>query len=838
MRLIQFGKTAATAVALTLCPIILAVIVLKLWKYGIHVPFYYDNSDATWQLGLTKVVLDTGWVLVNPFMGAPGIANWYANPAAQTSGLHSVLLILIGKLTGQDAATTQNIYYVLNFSLITLASYVSCRLLGISRFLAICAGILFAFLPARFNFIAYSYLSNFFTIPLAIVPSIWVMAGAFSNGFPRGSQNQPGYVGSIRHYLSAFMRSKMFWFCVFSEVLIATADGYYAFFSLLLLGFSTAVRFLLIDAKKAMFAAAPAVMILALMGTALVITQPLREYQKSHPEQFATDGIPDPAYTHSPAEALVYSTSFMVLISPVYYHRIPVFARLGNTILGTSNAARLWPTNQLVPLGVIGTFMLLYLIGRTTRSVLRASGPSPLAGADTSASVEIDGMLNSISVLSAFVLGCSVFGGIGALIALAYPTIRAYERFPIFLSFLLLCAAGLIVTKLLEGRRPLTRLLAHGGVGIVTLIGVLDQTPHDFLARFRHRSDGYLADQKFIAGVEQKLPQHAMVFQYPYSNYLFNSPYYGWGSFADQRFYLHSHTLRWSAGAAKNTPVDIWQRNLSMLPIEQQVTEAEAAGFQGFLVDRTVLTPADYSVLKERIVRMLGTQPDEDAASNLAFWRLPDAGYRVSYDPKDMEATKVTVTDPSATLSKPISRVLRRAALAKAIDADGKQSPASFDKARFPALFADTLLLNQGLGNTSISEGPGFKGGLSCSSDPGRPLSPGKDTLPLEITNDSAFDWVLNSAGSRPLRIGLMEVLSHDGTRLRWDGGYRVPGPLTVAAGTHATADIALKNLDLTTGIPASEKNLTLVFALVQDGNAWFNAPGGHSECRAVVERQ
>jgi len=150
-------------------PLLFAMSVLGLWRWDLSIPLVYAGSDDTWQLVLSKVLKDTGWILDNPFLGAPDIAHWHNNAAAQTSSIHSIIMLDYPYFL-DDAVKIQQTYYLLNFSLISLTSYVGCRLLGIARFMSASVAILFSFTSFRIGWLFYAFLANYFTVPLALVP--------------------------------------------------------------------------------------------------------------------------------------------------------------------------------------------------------------------------------------------------------------------------------------------------------------------------------------------------------------------------------------------------------------------------------------------------------------------------------------------------------------------------------------------------------------------------------------------------------------------------------------------------------------------------------------------
>jgi hypothetical protein len=815
---------------LVVVPLGLAVYFLRIWKHDISIPFYYDKTDAIWQFSLTKTLLDTGWISTNPYLGAPSFVQWYNNPAAQASALHSVIMWIVG-LFAPDAVATQQYYYILNFSLITITSYIAARLIGIDRIWSVCVGLLFAFLPGKFNMLAYAFLSNYFTVPLSVVPAIWTLQGRFADlaesVAPRGQ-----LIAALR----AIALSRLSLISLASLVLAATADGYYAFFALLLLGLATALRALLGDLRRPLALVAPACLMVAIVGTALLVLEPVRAYQNRHPEEFAPHGVADPTFARHSFEASMYSSSIMVLLAPSDRHRIPAIANIGRDILSISNQARAYPTSQWAPLGTLGSILFVTMLAEVAKVLARGGVPALPSHRGMDLPDDTRRLLGAIAVLSLFVLGCSIFGGFGAIIALLYPTIRAYERFPIFLSFLLFCGAGVVLTALLRRGGTLARRVTVAvGTG-VTLLALFDQAPYDIAQRSVTASAAFQLDRRFVERIEAALPDGAMVYQDPYSNYLTNNRYYGWGSFADMRFYLHSRHLRWSSGASKNTPIDQWHERLAELPPEQLLTEVEAVGFRGFLVDRTVVPDSEYGDISRIVAARTSQPPLEDAAAGLAFWTLPDPGYRLEYAADFVNPARLVVSAPAKLATAPLSRLLRRETLLALLATAPAGSPLVIERATHPEIFRDATILDRGMGLARIASGPTVAGDVSCPADAGRQLSVSHDSLDLRITNRSEFDWFLNR-GPFPLGIGMMQLLTPEGGQLRWDGGFRVPGIIRVSAGESRELSVPLASLDMHTNVPDSQRQVTAVFALVQDGNAWYAAPAGNGECRVTLVR-
>jgi len=76
-------------------PLMLGAYVTGFYGWDLSVPIVYSDADDIWQMTLSKVLYDTGWILTNPYLGAPEVANWHFNAAVQSSVLHSVLMLLL-----------------------------------------------------------------------------------------------------------------------------------------------------------------------------------------------------------------------------------------------------------------------------------------------------------------------------------------------------------------------------------------------------------------------------------------------------------------------------------------------------------------------------------------------------------------------------------------------------------------------------------------------------------------------------------------------------------------------------------------------------------------------
>lgn len=783
-------------------PLCLGIYVLGMWNWDLSVPLIYSGGDDIWQLVLTKVLHETGWVLTIPSLGAPGIASWHHNAAAQTSALHSLLMLLLSPFIN-DPVRLQQTYYLLNFPLICATSYIACRLLGIARLLAFCVGLLFAFTTFRLDELVYAFLANYFAVPLAIIAVIWIMSGEFN-----ALVDKKGVKWNL-HGLAAMARNKKFLLGLLFVLLVAASDGYYSFFTLLLLGFALLVRIIKGDWHRPVSLVPAGVYIAAVMGVTLSLMAPLNAYKNTHLSEFYPNGVEDPALVKHPFEAEVYSSTLKMMIAPVQEHRIKPLGDLGKFIVKTSDGARKFENGRtFIPLGTLCTVLfvaILLIVGVPSlrRDVL------PGQQIDRFAARELG---DSFLSLALFIFLCSIVGGVGTLVALVFPTIRAYERFPLFLIFLLYLWAAWLATLELRSATGGKRLAWLVLAVVVTVVALWDQIPRNVSKGSDQTKSKFLAERDFVKKVEAQLFSDAMVYQYPYSQYMRQNKYYGWGSFLHVRFYLHSTHLRWSNGGAKNSAADDWNLSVSELPLEKLSHDLEAVGFSGIMIDRGVLKAQEYERLKNFFTKN-GYELMEDDVSKLGFVKLKNPGYRLQYNPSYLEAERIIVTDPAKVGENGFADAVNGNGLTQLVMGRQVEKGAVLTRIDHPEVFAKTSVLQWSRGRAPISPLSEMRGNLLCN------MHAGAESVTLTLSNQSDFDWSLGS-GPLPLRIGV-HVYRPDGTLENFDTGFRVASEAYIPRGTSQAIKVPMGLLRQKLNFSANNP-IVAQFAMLQESHAWF----------------
>lgn len=816
------GHKLAIGFSLTLLPICLTFFFLKLWHWDFTIPLAYGSpgADEIWQLVATKTLLDTGWVLKNPYLGAPDVSTWYGNSGSQTSSLHSILMLVIGIFV-DDAVKVQQIYFVVCSCLITISTYTASRLLNVARLPAVAAGLILAFTSFRLHALFFAYLANYIMLPLALVPCIWVLQGnLFTNPVDENKFLSSQILRPI------FYQRKF----VISAVIIAftgISDGYYAFFTLLILGFAVFLRIFSGDLWRPYRLYAPFALIFIMFAVVLSVSYPIREYRSAHPNEADQDLM------KSSTDAEVYAPTLKLLVAPIFDHRLDFMANLGKKIVETANFNRKFPYAQGAPV-TLGTFgpvilasLMVFWLTRHLRLPLRQSSY-------TEVNREVP-LSAAIAIFAVFVLLCSIAGGIGSLVALVYPSIRAYERFPIFLLCLIYVAAAWAATLLISHYQGWKRLLAMAAVIGMTSLILLDQVPRDLLSLgtaqgIRDRSTRFLAERQFVHSLEASLPKEAMVYQYPYSQYLTNNKYYGWGSFGQLRLYLHSKSLKWSNGGAKGAPGENWNERMSILPVNVLLDEMQSVGFRAIVVDRLVLPDSEYITLKKELIKRTGVVPVEDDVARLASWPLAPLPFRLDYGPDFKVPSRLVVSERFDPAVYALPRLVNGKTLVDLLGGYNGSFPLTLTISDHPELFFSGDQRDRGFGQTKIGPIDDMDGDLICeAAEQRRDLKP-TDTISLRIHNRSAFDWKFGS-GSYPLYIGV-HFFDEAGRQQKQE--TNLPVDSFLQAGGTSTVSLRLGSL-LTQPLSDDLRKVTARFAFVQSGNAWFSQPG-NAECSVGID--
>src|SRR6516165_6977661 len=120
---------------------LIVTVMLRLWETDLSVPFVYICDGMFANLWI-KSLIDNGWYLTNPFVGAPTGLEMHDYPLGDNLhlGIMKALSLVI-----PDYGLVINLYYLLGFPLVTLTSLFAFRRFTVSYGPALFGSIVFAF---------------------------------------------------------------------------------------------------------------------------------------------------------------------------------------------------------------------------------------------------------------------------------------------------------------------------------------------------------------------------------------------------------------------------------------------------------------------------------------------------------------------------------------------------------------------------------------------------------------------------------------------------------------------------------------------------------------------
>jgi hypothetical protein len=555
--------------AAVLCVLILCVF-FKIWRADLRVPFYYSGDSLFYSM-FVRGTIDNGWYWRNPALGAPDGQVLYDFP-----GLDNAVAIGIRLLSvfTHNTWLVLNLFYLLTFPLITLASLYAFRQFKFSYLPALVCSLLYAFLPYHFmRNETHFLLSAYYAVPLAVMVLLWVAAGALE------------------------LRTKKFIVAVIACVIAGSSGIYYPFFSCYLLLIAGAIGSLKLRRLQPLGMAL--IMIALTCATIVINLSPSFIDKYRHPRS--------EVLLRSPAEAERYGLRISQLVLPISDHRIARFDRIKRL----HNSSTTITENDTSSLGLIGSIGFLALL---VQLLLRKELlPDPIS------------LFRDLSMLNIFAVLLGIIGGFGFLFAvLVSSAIRSYNRISTYIAFFSLMAVALGLESLYR-RMSKQRIVFYVLVGTIFIGGFLDQTAHYFVPDYSRTRDDFVNDAEFVNRIEASVPAGAMIFQLPYVPFPENGPTHQMKDYDHFRGYLHSKNLRWSYGTMKGGPGDRAQQRVAQLPPAEFVEALVSVGFSGIYLDRNGYEDGG-AAMESELSKILQSNPVVSTNGRLLFFNLTDYG--------------------------------------------------------------------------------------------------------------------------------------------------------------------------------------------------------------------
>jgi len=565
--------------------LIAAGLAMQWWQRpDLRLPFAY-HGEALYNSVLVKGILEEGWHLSTPALGAPTGLDLRDVPMSDNN-LHFALIWPV-RLVTSDFARAMNAYFLLTFPLTALSALYVFRRFGLAAWPALCGSLLFAFLPFHFaRGVHHLFLSGYFLVPLAVMVALWIMSTGMMVVDERGRW---------RWCRRPLIESAII--CA----LVGSAGVYYAFFACFL--FLAAGLVIALRRRRLRHLATPVALVALTTIVLTVHYVPSILYLARHGDT--------PSVRRSPVDAETFGLRIVQLLLPTTGHRIGAVARLKDAF----NAERGTDESDAASLGVVGSLGFLALLG----GLLFAPAPAAAAGAGAARRPWRDlGILN----LAAVLLG--TIGGFGSLVALVVTSkIRAYNRISIYIAFFALFAVVLAADHVYRryGRDPARRAGLAAAFAGVTVLGLLDQIGTRTAPNYARVAFDYGNDREFFERVEALMPPGAMIFQLPVIAFPENPSVHRMHDYDHARGYLWSRRLRWSYGAVRGRDEEAWQRWVAAQPPRALVETVADAGFSGLYLNREGYPDGAVGLAAE-IGSVLNQSPIRSGHRRLLFFDL------------------------------------------------------------------------------------------------------------------------------------------------------------------------------------------------------------------------
>lgn len=570
--------------------ILILIWVLKLWMVNMNIPFLYVG-DSLFTGMLIKGMIEHGWYLHNISVGMPYGLKMYDYPSADS--LHYILIKIIS-LFHPSYAWAVNVYYLATFPLTAISALFVFRKFNISYPSSIVGSLLYTFLPYHFmRGENHLFLASYYMIPLIVMVILWIYLDDDPLFFKyiQGGKN-------LKLYLSPKA-----WVCIIICLITASAGVYYAFFAcifLLVIGISACISHN--DAHR-LVAACILIAIISFGVIGNMAPNLLYEYQNGKNMLVAQ---------RYPLETETYGLKISQLLLPISGHRVPLLSRLKNIY---NMQAPLVNENDTASLGVIGSLGFLLLLGWPFYRLSSKSIPY---------NQKISDMVNSLSILNLSALLYGTIGGFGVLFSLIVSSeIRALNRISVYIAFFsiisLFSFLEFLYIKYCRSIRWKSLYILI--LGIILIVGVLDQTNNSFILSYKNTENEYLNDEHFVNEIESSVPKGAMIFQLPYVPFPENPPVYKMTDYDLFKGYLHSNTLKWSYGTMKGRDGDLWQQKVTALPTDKMLEELSFAGFSGIYLDSYGYSDMGIN-MEANLSKILNTQPIVSDNKRLLFFNM------------------------------------------------------------------------------------------------------------------------------------------------------------------------------------------------------------------------
>jgi phosphoglycerol transferase len=551
---------------------------LAMWRRGVGFNSLSDiqaHFDGLAIYALAKGFFESPWSLWNYNLGYPNGFSVVGQPGL--NWVHIATLWVLVWIIGQPIVAV-NFLFFLGFGLAVAAAFWVLRFYKVRIPLALVLAFSFAFIPEHWNRQSHLYLSLYWTVPLSCFYLVQINNGGFGKFFTiQGSRKKSIFRAAIFGLFLVFLVQQGVYYAVFTFILTAGT------FLIRLLVHRKLDR----DLKVSL---AILVSHAFLMLGSLAIDTRLARWAGTNLEAFA----------RSQFESLLYGGLMPQLIYPWP----------GSGLYLASNAAQQFPNalsrlsmshneNQiwqgLIP-GLCIAIAIVFIVFSLVKSSREKSSEN---------STE-----NPQIISMAFLIGILFYiaGGLGFLLAMINPQIRAWNRLSFHISFLAILLVGIVVSRLIdkvsERLHWQRQLITTFATSILSIVLALDSFPKVLtsdVTKFRNETNEL---KLWVASVETQTGGNCAILQLPFVSYPEMPPAERMDIYQEFLPYLVSKNLKFTFGSMKNSDLSNWQRNLPDKVDAYLMQLAAGNGFCAISWDSWGLSPEELSDLKDTAMRL------------------------------------------------------------------------------------------------------------------------------------------------------------------------------------------------------------------------------------------
>lgn len=556
-----------------ICVLIGLTIVLQLWHADLKkYPLQYGMGDDMTAAMTIKTMQETGWMYRNPLLGAPSEEGATFYDSSTGDLLLNVMERVILAAAG-DWVLTLNLFYLAGYFLCMGTALSVMKRLNIRRPAAIMGSVLYAFLPYHFfRGLGHLFLSEYFMVPLMVYYIVKLMGGETVWRITRGKDQKKGIPAILN-------RNNVLHLLLF--VLMALTGVYYSYFFCYFLCISMLYKIL--NREKLKTCLQELLTIIVTVVSLIASLLPSVIYWRQH-------GSNSAAIERNEVASEIYSLKLTQLILPITGHRIEKLA----TLRGYYDEYALTNENMKASLGAVmtlGFLVLLFSIFIIHKLPART-------------------IVHRLMILTYAALLIGTIGSFSSIIGYLFSMIRCYNRISVFIAMFSVLMVCILADRIYDRFLKPKKFGVWLGIGCVTVLmvfGIWDQTSVGMIPAYDWIRSEYDSDEAFVAEIEAQ-NENGMIFQMPYVVYPEQGPILNMIDYSHLRGYLHSDSLRWSYCAVKGREIDSWQKEISELPVEQQIKELKASGFTGIYIDTAAYTEEELKELQDRLRQVVGEE--------------------------------------------------------------------------------------------------------------------------------------------------------------------------------------------------------------------------------------